>query len=292
MPTYGAKDIVVKPIPRKQADAIIKQYHYSGKVVNNSQLHIGVFLNGVLHGAMQFGPPLDKSKVIGLVSGTGWNELLELNRMAFGPALPRNSESRALAITFRMMRKLAPSIKWILSFADGTLCGDGTIYRAAGFLLTGIKKNNQIWQLPNGEPVIKSSMESHANQRNSLISRTSMTAQGGKGADKQKREIINRVTSTKGNAIAETGGASMKPFIEAGARPLPGFQLRYIYFLDQSYRERLTVPVLPFSAIAEHGATMYKGQTRAGSSDSGTGSDQLQGDGASPIPALRSDEDN
>lgn len=41
---------------------------------------------------------------------------------------------------------------------------------------------------------------------------------------------------------------------------LEGFQLRYVYFLDKSYRKRLTVPELPFSAIDEAGAGMYKGE--------------------------------
>jgi hypothetical protein len=39
-----------------------------------------------------------------------------------------------------------------------------------------------------------------------------------------------------------------------------GFQLRYVYFLDKSYRQRLTVPEIPFSKIDELGAGMYKGE--------------------------------
>src|SRR5687768_6116008 len=105
MSTYTAKDILVKPITRQEADKLVKRVHYSGKVVNNSQIHFGVFLGGKLEGAMQFGPSLDKRKIQGLVSGTGWNEFIELNRMAFSDVLPRNSESRALSIVFRMMRK-------------------------------------------------------------------------------------------------------------------------------------------------------------------------------------------
>ena len=95
---------------------------------------------------MQFGPSLDKRKIQGLVSDTGWNDFLELNRMAFSDALPRNSESRALGIAFRMIRKHYPHIDWVVSFADGTQCGDGTIYRASGFVLTQIKKNASVWQ--------------------------------------------------------------------------------------------------------------------------------------------------
>jgi len=144
-----AKDLIVQPIDSASARAFVKAHHYSGKVTNNSQLHLGVFLNSRLHGVMQFGPSLDKRKIQGLVEGTKWHEFLELNRMAFDDILPRNSESRALSIAFRMIRKNAPQVKWIISFADATQCGDGTIYRAAGFVLTAIKKNDQIWIAPD-----------------------------------------------------------------------------------------------------------------------------------------------
>ena len=46
----------------------------------------------------------------------------------------------------------------------------------------------------------------------------------------------------------------------AGGTLLPGWQLRYIYFIDKTARERLTVPVIPFSRIDELGAGMYRGE--------------------------------
>lgn len=144
----SAKDIRIEPIERRYADALVKRVHYSGKVVNNSQLHLGVFYKGRLEGAMQFGPSLDKRKIQGLVRDTPWNGFLELNRMAFSEALPRNSESRALGVAMRLIRQHAPHVQWIVSFADGAQCGDGTIYRAAGFILTGIRKNTSLWSLP------------------------------------------------------------------------------------------------------------------------------------------------
>lgn len=148
-----AKQIKVKVIPSNIANAFVKKYHYSGKVVNNSQLHFGCFLDGVLHGVMSFGCPLDRRKVLHLVVSkeTGqpalWNEMLELNRMAFDEVLPRNSESRCISVALKLIRKNAPHIRWILSFADGTHCGDGTIYRASGFKLTGISTASMI-ELP------------------------------------------------------------------------------------------------------------------------------------------------
>ena len=65
-----AKDIVVKPITSAAARDVVARWHYSGKSTNNSQLHFGVFLNGLLEGAMQFGPPLDRRKILPLVRDT------------------------------------------------------------------------------------------------------------------------------------------------------------------------------------------------------------------------------
>ena len=112
----------------------------------NSSLHFGCFLDGNLHGVMSFGPSLNKKGTINLVEGTGWNEFIELNRMAFDDYLPKYSESRCISIAMKLIKKNAPHIKWVISFADGTQCGDGTIYRASGFKLVGIKKNVSLWE--------------------------------------------------------------------------------------------------------------------------------------------------
>ena len=58
----SAKEIEVRPVAKRDADALIKSVHYSGKVVRNSQLSLGVFLHGRIEGAMQFGPSLDRSR--------------------------------------------------------------------------------------------------------------------------------------------------------------------------------------------------------------------------------------
>ena len=118
--------------------------HYSGKVVPNSQLHLGVFLDGKCGGALQFGPSINKHGTINIVKGTGWNEFIELNRMALADWLPRNGESRAISQSMKFIKKNYPHIKWVVSFADGTQCGDGTIYRASGFVLTDIRVNDAL----------------------------------------------------------------------------------------------------------------------------------------------------
>lgn len=229
-----AKDIIVKVIPSNIANDFIKKYHYSGKVVQNSKLHFGCFLDGQLHGVMSYGSPLDKRKVLPIVKPSLWNEMLELNRMAFDDILPKNAESRCISISIKLIKKNAPHIKWILSFSDGTQCGDGTIYRASGFVLTGIVENSNTCQLPSGEVIHKMTLESSPLQPRKELGGASYYA-----LTNGKYNFNKYVKAVKG-AI------------------LKGYQLRYVYLIDKNCK--ITVPIIPFSKNDEIGAGMYKGE--------------------------------
>lgn len=230
-----AKEIVLKVIPSSVATPFVRRYHYSGSIVTNSSLHFGAFLDGRLHGVISYGPSLNKAKILPLVAGTGWNEYLELNRMAFDSYLPRNSESRAISQSIKLIKRNAPHIKWIVSFADACSCGDGAIYRASNFVLTGIKENEALCLLPDGSTIHKVTVEANpTSPRPELGGRSFFDVTGGRFA--------------------------FKVYLEAaGAKLLPGYQLRYIYFIDKAKQKDLTVPIIPFSRIDEIGAGMYKG---------------------------------
>ena len=237
------KDLIVKPITASAARAIVKRIHYSGKVVANSVIHFGVFHGTACLGVMQFGSPIDKRRMQPLVAGTGWNEFMELNRMAFHDSLPKNSESRCLSVAFRLIKKHYTHIKWVVSFADSTQCGDGTIYRAAGFDLIGVKKNSSLLRMPDGSVVAMKTLDNNPDPNKS-----------------SKRKKKN------------------------GAVPLQGFQIKYIYFLDKTYRKKLSVPLLPFSTINEKGAGMYKGIPRGTKAIAGN---HPASGGAIPTPTLQ-----
>lgn len=228
------KEIIVKVIPAKVANPFVRAHHYSGKVVNNSQLHFGAFLDGKLHGVMSFGPSMDKRKVIHLVEGTGFNEFIELNRMAFDDYLPRNAESYCIGYALRQIKKQAPHIKWVISFADGTQCGDGTIYRASNFVLTGINPNKTIILMPDGSAVADLTLNLQLPSTKARYDRMC-------GLDPTKRW-------------------HRADYVRGGGKVMQGYMLRYIYFLDKRCKEKLTVPIIPFSKIDEMGAGMYKGQ--------------------------------
>jgi len=223
----SAKEIIVKPIPKPLADKIVKKYHYSGKVVKNSNLCFGIYYKGILLGAMQYGSPTDKRKMLPMVKGTLWNEMIELNRMAFSDALPRFAESRAIAYSLKWMKKNT-GIRWVISFADGCQCGHGTIYQASNFKLCQIKENNGLIQLPTGEVKAMISLRPDANHK-----------------------------------MVEDGYSSINKWLNdkhKGWKKLKGYMYKYIYFIDKEAEKNFTGEFIPFSKIKELDIEMYKGK--------------------------------
>lgn len=108
--------------------------------------------------------------------------------------------------------------------------------RASNFVLTGIKENLNLAELPDGTRVHKMTLASNPTS---------------------PRKELGGLTF-----FDVTGGTyNFKKYLDyVGATPIPGFQLRYIYFIDKSKRKDLTVPEIPFSKIDELGAGMYKGE--------------------------------
>ena len=226
----SAKEIIIKPIPKPQADKIIKKYHYSGKVVQNSNLNFGVYYKGLLLGAMSFGSPTDKRRMLPLVKDTKWNEMIELNRMAFSDALPRFAESRAIAMALRWIKKNS-NIKWVISFADGCQCGHGTIYQASNFKLVQIKENTRLLLLPNGTVKHKLCFTD--------------------GKSKESKQMN------------KDGYTSLKKYLEnvlIGTNQVKGYMYKYIYFIDKEVEKNFTGEYIPFSKIKELDIEMYKGE--------------------------------
>ena len=229
-----AKEIIVKVIPAKIANEFVKKHHYSGKYARSTILSMGCFLDNKLHGVLSYGGSVNKRALLSLVENAEWNDFVELNRMAFDDYLPKNSESRCLSIAIKLIKKNSPHIKWLLSFSDGTQSGDGTIYRASGWNLTQINVNKSIWEMPNGDKV--ASLVFGLKYGDNIESKNNPNGRYGKKANESVGDFFKRV----------------------GAKPLDGFQLRYIYLIDKTCK--ITVPILPFSKIDEMGAGMYKGE--------------------------------
>ena len=226
-----AKDIIVRVIPKKVADKFVKERHYSHKVAATGLVNFGAFLDNKLIGVAQWGRPINKYLQINVVKNSGWNSFLELNRLVCIDDTPKNTESRFIAICLKLLKENAPQVKWVISFADATQCGDGTIYRASGFKLISINDSEQLYVLPNGEKV-------HL-----------MSLQGGHYSSKRKEMLKEGYTNPKEYMAKVLKG-----------QKLEGKQLKYIYFIDKNAEKDLTVPIIPFDKIDELNIGMYKGQ--------------------------------
>lgn len=250
---FKAKDIVIKSINSETARQIVSMYHYSGKSTQNSQIHFGVFINNSLQGCLQFGPSIDKRR-LGQNLGIGMNEFLELNRMALSDKLPKNSESRAISICLRILKKQYPFLKLIVSFADACQCGDGTIYRASGFKLHSYKKNNSLFINEDNEVDFK-----HGTKKYKTIAKKALDNK----IDPESRKYISSVKKLK---------------------PLEGYQMKYVYFFDKELEKQFKF--IDFKDIPKE-VKMYKGQKCASGVESGTTSFQEVGSGESPTGALQ-----
>lgn len=208
---------------------------------------------------------MDKRRMALTVNNTKMDEFLELNRMAFSDNLPRNSESRAIGICLRWIKKEVPKIKWVVSFADATQCGDGTIYRASGFKLIQINKNKTLLRLSNGTIIADKTL-------NDFI---------GSDGKRLRSKIVNK--KTVDHLIAPDGHRMSKGL---SATPLKGFQLKYIYFLHEKEVLNLVPSILSFKEIGEKDAAMYKGKS-AGSIGVDASGTQLEEGGSIPTPALQ-----
>jgi hypothetical protein len=253
---FTAKDIVIKVIDSASSRRVVERYHYSGKCVQNSQIHFGVFLNGKLEGALQFGPSMDRVRMAQNL-GIGFNESLELNRMALSDNCPKNSESRALGICLRLLKKTYPHLKIIISFADACQCGDGAIYRASGFRLHSFKKNKSLIEIPGF----------------GIVARLSL--------DNSRPSKVQTLIRKKYNAPF----ATMTQLVRmAGGKEIEGYQMKYLYFSDKALEKRFKF--IDFDKIPNE-VKMYKGIKRSEHENNVSGF-QPEESGATPTTALHS----
>jgi hypothetical protein len=201
--------LLVKPIPKWQADALIRTGHYSRSVAWSSSIHLGVYADSdELIGALQFGPamnPASGSKVVANTKSDEWH------RMWLSDTKPKNCGSTAISCAMRFISKTFPAIKWVQSFADGR-CGKlGAVYQASNFVYCGSHVTT-FYEL-DGEWFHKS-----------MVGRKERDKRGWGSGPKIAR-------------------------LRAGmdrAKPHRFTQYRYIYFVDKRCRKDLLLAVLPY----------------------------------------------
>lgn len=209
-------EILVRRIEKATADRLIREGHYSKSVVWSSSDHFGVFSGGASIGALQFGPAMNPASGAKVVEGTQGDNWLELNRMWLAEDKPANTATRAISFSLRLLKRDKPALKWIQSFADGRCSKLGAVYQAASFLYCG-SHDSTFYEL-DGEWFHKS-----------MKGRAEYDKRGWWSGPK-----IARFRAGEDRAVAHVFT-----------------QYRYIRFLDQRWRSRLLLPVLPYPKPAD-----------------------------------------
>ncbi len=146
-----------------------------------------------------------------LVRDAKQNDCLTLTRLWLSDQLPANSESRVIGILLRAIKKNT-EVKLLVSYADPSQGHLGIIYQATGWIYTGLSEAMPMFDLGDGK-IRHSRSLSHAY-----------------GSHSKK--------------FFESSGVKIKVL------PQPR-KHRYLYFLDKSYRNKLTVPSLPYPKKGE-----------------------------------------
>lgn len=139
---------------KQEADKVISKYHYSKKATKNSFLSIRVN-DG--QGYMQLGYGIRPAIKSSICEDITKGNYAEFDRMWLSDDLPKNSESMAIGLLIKLLRRIKPELKYLITYADESAGNQGTIYKATNaFRLGSIPCDFYI--LENGERVHPVSM--------------------------------------------------------------------------------------------------------------------------------------
>lgn len=134
------------------------------------------------------------------------DDAITLTRLWLSDELPGNSESRVLGIALRSLRK-DTNLKFVIAYSDPAAGHLGTIYQATNWLYTGFSTAMPLYDI-------------------------------GDGTLHHSRSLAQRLGSHSIRYLTQQGINAKRVMQQA--------KHRYIYFLDESWRSRLAVPVLPY----------------------------------------------
>lgn len=137
MGTYSlnfVKDIILKPISKALASAMIEKYHYTHNAPH-AIINYGVYYKEKLKGVIVFGKPAGRH-VHGIVKNTKPHQMVELTRLWLHDDMPKNSESKVISIALKILKKHS-KLKWVISYADTNAEHLGIIYQATNWKYVG-----------------------------------------------------------------------------------------------------------------------------------------------------------
>lgn len=140
----SALQISFKEITSNEARQAYANWHYLKDTRFLSKVNFGAFFQGSFEGAISYGSP-NASDLKGCFTRQNQIGWWEIKRLVLSPRCPRNSESRFIAITLKLLRKIH-KVEGVVTYADSSQGHVGTIYKASGFESRGLTAlKNDYW---------------------------------------------------------------------------------------------------------------------------------------------------
>jgi hypothetical protein len=137
MPVSSMK---VMQVDVKYARSYIATYHYSKTMPDSTKYVYGGFYGDKLAGLVVYGMGSGKNQYSALFPNIQNGQYLELTRMWSADGMPRNTESKLIGESFKL---LPPEIEILLSFADPSHNHVGTIYQATNWYYCGMSNGGR-----------------------------------------------------------------------------------------------------------------------------------------------------
>ena len=204
IPTPALQSLTVRPISHRAAKELLVRNHYLHTMPGGTKLAFGIFSGKRLMGTVTLG--VGPFNVHRLVAGSTRDDCLVLSRLWLADDLPKNSESRVLAVILRSLGR-DTSVKFLVTYADPTAGHVGTIYQATGWLYTGMSEPSVLYDIGDG------------------VLRNSRT--------------LGHAYGTRSSRYFSEHGVELKGMRQEAKH-------RYVYFLDKAWSDKLNVPVRPY----------------------------------------------
>ena len=141
-----------------------------------------------------------------IINGAYPDDVVTLTRLWLSDELPRNSESKVLVMALRSLKR-DTSLKFVLAYSDPSAGHFGTIYQASNWLYTGLSSATPLYDI-------------------------------GDGILHHSRSLAHSLGSHSVRYLTSQG-------IDVKTVPQSA-KHRYVYFLDPSWKSRLSVSILSY----------------------------------------------
>lgn len=139
---FKPKGLKVRKASIKEVRYYVSNYHYSKSTPDSTkECFIGYYEDGNIAGVVLFGMGTNHNQYTYLVPDINKGEYRELTRLWSPDGMPRNTESRLISLSLKMLPK---KVKMVVSYADPSHNHLGIIYQATNWIYCGMSDSGQM----------------------------------------------------------------------------------------------------------------------------------------------------